>query len=478
MMKKSITTDELFEDALDEWKTNKGKGTAIVSYPLDDKCLLYNVLQKVYNKNSETLTIIVLEYFAERSTIIDFLTKQADESNNQEFKKLIEDKKIRTLSADYIENSKVRINPDLCIPYHIETLNFYVEAMIRGSKFTLTIINHLLKDIDKLNVLYKLCPVLNTFNQDTVDIVRLSTPVEEIQIGVDIPEDTEDYKLLKYYDEYITTSFNLFGSFDNIELCMMGNTKLNISATTICNQIAQENGWSPNLDMSSELNVQIDELYNPNNIRDRANQTYNMIRERNNFLSDYKSKLDEIYKIVVDNPDAKILIINKRGEFANIVTDYINNKAEQEICGNYHDKCEPVPATDMDGNPLYIKSGINAGERKYYMDKAQRSFNQKRFVNDRLRVLSANNSPDKSLYIHVDIIIITSPQCKSIADYMYQLTQLHYIDNKLKLFTIYVKNSVEQSKMENKEKALVHTIVKNCENSVKIGNNYDFIIAD
>ena len=477
-MKKSITTDELFEDALEEWKTNKGKGTAIVSYPLDDKCLLYNVLQKVYNKNPETLTIIVLEYFVERNIIIDFLTKQADESNNQEFKKLIEDKKIRTLSADYIENAKVRINPDLCIPYHIETLNFYVEAMIRGSKFTLTIINHLLKDIDKLNVLYKLCPVLNTFNQDTVDIVRLSTPVEEIQIGVDIPEDSEDYKLLKYYDEYITTSFNLFGSFDNIELCMMGNTKLNISATTICNQIAQENGWSPNLDMSSELNVQIDELYNPNNIRDRANQTYNMIRERNNFLSDYKTKLDEIYKIVVDNPDAKILIINKRGEFANIVTDYINNKAEQEICGNYHDKCEPVPATDMDGNPLYIKSGINAGERKYYMDKAQRSFNQKRFVNDRLRVLSANNSPDKSLYIHVDIIIITSPQCKSIADYMYQLTQLHYIDNKLKLFTIYVKNSVEQSKMENKEKALVHTIVKNCENSVKIGNNYDFVIAD
>lgn len=477
-MKKSITTDELFEDALDEWKTNKGKGTAIVSYPLDDKCLLYNVLQKVYNKNPETLTIIVLEYFVERNIIIDFLTKQADESNNQEFKKLIEDKKIRTLSADYIENSKVRINPDLCIPYHIETLNIYVEAMIRGSKFTLTIINHLLKDTDKLNVLYKLCPVLNTFNQDTVDVVRLSTPVEEIQIGVNIPEDTEDYKLLRYYDEYITTSLNLFGSFSNIELCMMGNAKLNISATTICNQIAQENGWSPNLDMSSELNVQIDELYNPNNIRDRANQTYNMIRERNNFLSDYKTKLNEIYKIVVDNPDAKILIINKRGEFANIVTDYINNKAEQEICGNYHDKCEPVPATDMDGNPLYIKSGVNAGERKYYMDKAQRSFNQKRFVNDRLRVLSANNSPDKSLYIHVDIIIITSPQCKSIADYMYQLTQLHYIDNKLKLFTIYIKNSVEQSKMESKEKALVHTIVKNCENSVKIGNNYDFIIAD
>lgn len=477
-MKKSITTDELFEDALEEWKDNKGKGTALVSYPLDDKCLLYNVLQKVYNKNPDTLTVIVLEYFTERNSIIDFLTTQEDEANNEEFKKLIENKKIRTLSSDYIEKSKLRINPDLCIPYHIISLNVYVEAMIRGSKFTLTIINRILPDVNKLSILYKLCPILTTFNQDIVDVVRLSTPVEEMQIGVDIPEDSDDYKLLKYYDEYITTSLNLFGSFDNIELCRVGNVNLNISATTICNQIAAENGWNPNLDMSSELNVQIDKLYNPNNIRDRAVQTYNVLRDRNNFLSDYKAKLDKIYKIVVDNPDSKILIINKRADFANVVTTYINNLSEEEICGNYHDRCEPVPAFDDNNNPIFYKSGAKKGERRYFMDKAQRSYNQRRFVKNKLRVLSTNNSPDKSLNIHVDIIIITSPQCKSIADYMYQLTQLHYINNKLKLFTIYVKNSVEQSKMENKEKALVHTTVKNCENNVKIGDNCDFVIAD
>ena len=477
-MKKSITTDELFEDALEEWKTNKGKGTAIVSYPLDDKYLLYNLLQKVYNKNPETLTVIVLEHFTERSDIVKFLTTQEDEHNNEEFNKLIENKKIKLLSSDYIENSKIRINPGLCVPYHIDSLGFYVEAMIRGSKFTLTIINRILSDVNKLSILYELCPILNTFNQDVVDIIRLSTPVEEIQIGVDIPENTEDYKLLKYYDEYITVSLNLFGSFNNIELCRVGSNELNISATAICSQIAAENGWSPNLDMSSELNVKIDELYNPNNIKDRAIQTYNIIRDRNTLLSDYKAKLNEIYKIIVDNPNDKILIINKHGDFANVVTDYINNLSEKEICGNYHDRCEPMPAFDENDNPIYYKSGTKAGERRYFMDKAQRSYNQRRFVKDKLRVLSTNNSPDKSLYIHVNTVIITSPQCKSIADYMYQLSQLHYIDNKLKLFTIYIKNSVEQSKLENKEKALVHSIVKNCENNVKIGDNSDFIIAD
>lgn len=477
-MKKIITTDELFDDALEEWKNNKGRGTAIITYPLDDRCMIYNTLLKVYNKNPETITVIVLESFTERNSIIDFLTKQEDEKNNNEFKKLIESKKIKTLSSDYIEKSKFRMNPDLCITYHIEKLEHYVELMLRFAKFRLTIINHVMHEISKLNTLYELCPILDAFKQNSIETVRLSTPVEEMQIGVDIPSDSKEYELLKYYDEYITTTINMFGSFDNISLARRGDPSLNISATTICNQIAQENGWNPHLDMSVELNVKLDELYNPNNIYERANQTYDIVRKRNILLSDYKGKLEEIYKIIIDNPEDKILIINKRGEFANIVTDYINNTLGEEICGNYHDKVEPVPACDEEGNYLYYKSGDRKGERRYFKDAAQRSYNQKRFVSNKLRVLSTSNSPDKSISIDTNIIIITSPQCESIANYMYRLTQVNYINNKLKLFSIYVKNSVEQSKIENKEKALVHTIVKNCEKSVNFDINSDFLIAD
>lgn len=478
MKKEIMTTDELFEDALNEWKENKGRGTAIITPPLDDRCMIYNTLLKVYNKNPETITIIVLESFTERLSVIDFLTKQEDEENNNEFKKLIENKKIKTLSVNYIESTKLRINPDLCITYHIEGLGNYVELMLKFAKFRLTIINHVIYEVSKLNILYELCPILNTFKQSAISTIRLSTPVEEMQISVDIPTNTKEYELLKYYDEYITTTINMFGSFDNISLARRGNPELNLSATTICNQIAQENGWNPHLDMSIELNVKIDELYNPNNIYERANQTYDIIRKRNVLLSDYEGKLEEIYKIVVDNPEDKILIINKRGEFANVVTDYINSKFGEEICGNYHGKVEPIPACDKYGNPLYYKTGERKGERKYFKDAAQRSYNQKRFNSDKLRVLSTSNSPDKSISIDVDTIIITSPQCESIAVYMYRLINVHYINNKLKLFSIYVKDSVEHSKLENKEKALVHTIVKNCEKSVNFDINSDFIVAD
>ena len=46
--------------------------------------------------------------------------------------------------------------------------------------------------------------------------------------------------------------------------------------------------------MTIPINVQIDELYNPSSIRDRALQTYEIIRKRNKLLTDYDGKLDKI----------------------------------------------------------------------------------------------------------------------------------------------------------------------------------------
>ena len=130
-----------------------------------------------------------------------------------------------------------------------------------------------------------------------IEQVRLSTPVEEYQIGINIDEDREEYKLLKYYNEYITTTISIFGSFNIIQQANLGNSQLNISATQICYQIAQENGWNEHLDMSIEFNVEIDKLYNPNNLRERASKTYEIIRNRSQLLSDFELKLDSIFEI-------------------------------------------------------------------------------------------------------------------------------------------------------------------------------------
>ena len=174
----------------------------------------------------------------------------------------------------------------------------------------------------------------------------------------------------------------------------------------------------------------------------------------------------------------KILIINKRGDFANLVTTYLNTNSENVICGNHHDKVENIPAVDDDGNPIYYKSGPKKGERRYMAAQAQKTYNEKAFNTGKLNVLSVNNSPDKDLFIDVDVIIITSPQCESLKNYMYRLSNVSFNRNKLKLYTLYIKNSIEEKMLTNKERTRHHIILNNCKNNDDNVQNYDFVVAD
>lgn len=464
----------LFLNAIDHWRDAKGIGTALIPPPLVDKAMILGVLQKIYNKQENVQSLIICTNFAERGNLVEYLTHQDDEENNITFKKLLDNKTIRVFTSDYIKTLNYNGTPFVTILYHCDNIFDNLFNILIKSKFRLVVLNHLPSNKDDLTKIYSICPLLNDFKQNEIDEIRVTTPVKEIRIGVDIPEDTEDYKLLKYYDEYIATSVNIFGSFDNIQYARVGNTSCNISATQFCYNLALENGWNEHLDMNIEYNVQIDNLYNPANIRDRASQTYEIIRNRRTLLSNYNAKLDEILKIVKEHKDKHILVINKSGEFASKVTEYLNNMSETEICGNYHDKVDPIPACTFNGTPIFIKSGPHKGERRIMGAQLQKTYNEQRFNNGYINVLSTNNSPDKNLKISIDIIIITSPECEDIESYLYRLSYITFPNNVIKLYTLYVTNSAEEKKLQNKTLSETHIIEENVKNE----NNCNFIIAD
>ena len=473
------TFGEIFEDAINHWKDKKGVGTALILPPLNDKVMVLGILQRVCNKSPTAKIIICVNSFDERIAIIEFLTNQkGEDENNNEFKKLIKDGFIKVFTNDFISKSSYIGSPLLCIIYHPTTIDRGIKALLDFSKFKLVIMNKLSTNNNDSALLYKLCPILDDFKQNEVNAIRISSPVEDIRLGVNIPEDSEEGKLLKYYNEYVSTSMSIFGSFDIMNQARIGNKDFNISSAQICSQIAKENGWNEHLDMSMEFNVQIDELYNPGKLKDRASDTYEIIRKRSNLLSDYNGKLDVIYNIVRDNPNKKILIINKRADFASKVTDYINNLSETVICGNYHDKVSPIPAVDINGNPLYYKSGNRKGERKMMADKAQRTFNEAAFNRGDIRVLSTSNSPDKTLCVNIDIVIITSPQCEEIKSYIYRLDNLRFNDNIIHLYNIYCKNSTEEKLLDSQMLSSNHKVLNDEEKVIIEQDNSDFIVVD
>lgn len=466
---------QLFENAIQEWRNKKGVGTAFVPSKLNSKVLVLGILQRVYSRSPTCKTLIIVETFNERIDLVEFLTHQEnEEENNAEFKKLLDSKTIKVLTADFINNSTFTERPMFCIIYKLSELGGNVKSSFVSSKFRLVVINSLMSTSEDTAFVYKEAPVLDCFTDEQMQAVRVSTPVKEMCVGLTIPEDSEDYKLFKYYDEYITTSLNIFGTFDCIKEACYGNSSLNISAAQVCNRIASDNGWNETLDMSIEYNRQIDSLYNPISIRERASMTYEVIRNRQNLIASNNIKLDTILNYVNEHIDEKILIISRNSSFAKKITDYLNTMSENIICGDYHNSVESVPAVDVDGNPIYIKSGKHKGERKMMAATAQKRLNVELFERGTIRVLSTNNAPDKELDIKIDRILISSPLCLDIKAYLYRLDKL-LLPPELNVDYLYIKGTQEEKVLRDRDLSICSSNIKNSETD---DNFSDFIIAD
>ena len=76
---------------------------------------------------------------------------------------------------------------------------------------------------------------------------------------------------------------------------------------------------------------------------------------------------------------------------------------------------------------------------------------------------------------NVDIVIITSPQCGDIKNYLYRLSNIKYLNNKIVLYTIYCKSTTEEKLLDNKDIDKNHVIVEKDNFSE---NNFDFSVAD
>ena len=113
-----INTEEIFENAINHWRDEKGIGTAIIPTPINDKIMVLGVLQRVYARSPTINTVIITKTFNERQTITEFLTQQENsEENNEEFKNLISSGKIKVFTDNYIKTYNVSSYPFLCILY-------------------------------------------------------------------------------------------------------------------------------------------------------------------------------------------------------------------------------------------------------------------------------------------------------------------------------------------------------------------------
>lgn len=422
---------------MDKFVEKKGKASCYALKPVKPENIITVFINAHRQKRNDTKILIVTDTYEQRLKIKDILEKH----------NLIDNVTILTRKFingyyNYIYHFTFLLGCDNDIDV-LKHLN-------HQSKFTLNVLTEYNPSLNE--EINKVLPIITTnvtFNELCQD--RLKYPVEETHIPITISD--EDKEQSDKYDKYISSSMSIFGSFENADKCRIGDTVLNISAGEFRYNLAKENGWSETLDTNIEFNKNIDEIYNPNSLFERANTLYNIIRERSNLLTDNNAKIPAIIDIINKHKDKKILIVSKRGEFANLIANYINENTEY-LCGEYHDCIPEQYIKDENGEYITYKSGENKGKRKLFKSKALSTMCLNRFNSSdksfAINLLSIKNSSDIKLKTAIDIVIFTSSVCYSPNDFISRYSNIEFNSNPLISYMIYCNNTIESNKINER----------------------------
>lgn len=457
--------EESYNFLINKWASAeyKGRGSIHCVKPLDYSEIVCRIITQMRNKNPTAKVFIAVKEWAIRVKIFDKF-KAYD----------IDAKTINCVSETYL-NAKYTYHYDICFIVGFDTVTPEVYNLFVHSKFRLMLLTDDVIDSKKLANIYEKCkPINNPIDANSINAYRLSLPVEEYQIAVDFAN-VEHLNAYNQYSEYITQVLQIFGDFNNIAYARKGAPD-GRSSEQVLNDIAKYNGWSSTMDMSNPFTKQIDECYNPIVLGEKAHTCYEVMRKRGVLVSDNSAKLEAIGQIIRDNPDDKIIIISKRGEFAAEITNYLN-ETFGEICGDYHDKIEPRVMTDDNGVPVLYKSGSMKGQPRIAHAQAIGSRNLDFYNRGRLRVLSLKNASNTAISASFSVMIITSSLCDTIDEIRYRFNHLDIDSNKLVVYKLFMNETIEEKALGKEKPSPNHTIIEAKKNFVFGSENNEDIIC-
>lgn len=476
-----MTPNEVYESSIDKWRNNKGRGTLSYDSNLDLFVPTKMILTKYFSHNQTNKALVIVADIDRREEWASHLVKDFDYANK------IATDHLKFVTADTILQDRLTDFYELVIFDQIDRFLYGDRRkIIKGEfvkfKYILGVTNSPDPDDDTFQ-LYEHCPVIHRLTK--VDIVThgLLDGIVEYNIKVDITE--KDKTLLEEYNEFIQSTIEIFdGSFGLINLCYRGNPDQGISADHYRQELAASKNWSTDIDLSSPYFANLNRYYNPSALYERAKLFYDIIRKRQELLSDNDSKLSAILKIIEQNKDKKILIINKRSAFARKVADTINTKITSEhlksdvaqptlfssnntgftlqpssICVEYHPDVESRPLIDIETNDYFrYKSGANSGKVKQFGVTSLNRIANERFNEGYHTVMSSSNAIPKEAELTIDFILITSSECDTLNQFQYRVNRLMFKDN-IKILNLYLSDTKELDKFKDKQSLTRNKIV-------------------
>lgn len=132
-----------------------------------------------------------------------------------------------------------------------------------------------------------------------------------------------------------------------------------IQSTYIREVVASKMGWEPDLDLSSGYNKQREDYWNPDAIKDRCSNYYKAMRSRSLIHNYNEVKLKAVLEIYARFNSDTIMIFSENAEFADVISDAINNKFKTNKAVSYHSTIDSKPLKNFINNKLFrTKAGV------------------------------------------------------------------------------------------------------------------------
>jgi hypothetical protein len=456
----TTNNNKLIHEVLDGFQKAKGRCAVRAYKPINAIELAFHVIMKFWDKSPSEKVLIVIYNDIKRQDIKDLFEANMTSMDN-----------IDILSAVYLKPS-YKYNYRLIITIGLNDNIDIIDYLLTQCKFLLCLLTAYNKKITFFSELSKLLPIINTnITQEVIRRENIYSPVKETCISVEL--EGEDRKEYDKCTDFINTSMAVFGDFENITRCKQGDVGAGISASEFRYQLAKANGWNETMDMTIDFNRQVDTVFNPNTLYERACTAYNIMKTRRDLVTDGTAKFIKIKEIIEANPQKKIIVLSKRGEYAAKVTKYLNN--EGILCLDYHDEIEHEVATDENDNIILVKSGKDKGKPKIIAAQAICNKNLKRFNEDKVNVLSIKEFSNKDITCDVDILIITSCLCDWIYNIKDRFTNMRFTSIPNEVYRIFFMETVDDVSHTRWKKLSFHeTIYQNAPVSIK----YDEISGD
>jgi hypothetical protein len=442
------------------FQKNKGKGYCYIYETINPIPAIVDVVISIKNKNPERSVLICLEQYKYKGEYRQYII---DNNLDEE----LYYKQIQFLSHSYmISNNK---NRDVFISLGINDDEEELIRAINMHKFSLIIFTKSImnnKFINAINEHISQIPI--KLDNEKLLYKKIYSPVKEYRHYVLLNED--DRELYNKYDKYIKDSISIFGSLQQIERCRIGNFETRSSAIDECYKVAYSNGWTSELDMSLEYNRQLDELFNPNAIKERVNTIFNITNNRKKLVADNDAKLETIKRIIDENENKKILIVSLRGEFCNRITKYLNEECDKNYMAlGYHNELEDSYLTGKDGKVVVWKSGKQKGEPRVFKADFLSSNNEAAFKEGYTKILCIKNSSKNTLEIDVDIIILTTTLIDDIFKIKRRFDKIKFQEPTI-VHRIYCKDTNEEKSILNEKPS---TLIEVCESDIEKNLFYD-----